>query len=337
MGGSPTSGTTIQRADLAQLAWEYNMIAAQANFVGARLMPFFPVPEQSADYPFLPFEAFMKVVDDARAQDGSYNENDWQWETDTYSTKDRGIQERIDDSQRRLYSRFFDIAEVAMMIAMNTVLKNHEIRVSGILLNTSTFANDAAAVAWSTPATATPLVDVTGRSSAMFTATGLLPNVVTMGYSDWSFLTKTTEIKNAFGTGTNKEMGPFQTLPMAAKMREMAAYFEVDEVLVSKQVKDGAKKGQSKSVSQVWTAGKVFVGRIPGIIDSNNFGQMGTVTNLKEPVVGRTFQWEADAPVPVVVEEWRDENRRSEMVRARTHLGEVVQFAGAGQILTGTQ
>lgn len=337
MSGVPASSTTIQRADLAQLAWEYPMEAAQRGFIGARLMPFFPVPEQSADYPFLPFEAFMKVVDDLRAPDGSYNENDWQWETKTYSTKDRGIKERVDDSLRKLYSRFFDIGEMAMKIAMNTVLKNHEIRVSALLLNTSTFTNGAAAVAWSTPATATPLVDVRGRADSMFSLTGLLPNVVSMGYSDWSLLTRTTEIKNAFGTGTNKEMGPFQTLPMDAKKRQMAAYFEVDEVLVSKQVKDSAKKGHSKSVAQVWTAGKVFVGRSAGISDSSNFETMGTVENLKEPVVGRTFQWEDDAPVPIVIEEYRIEDRRSGYVRARTHLGEVVQFAGAGQILTGTQ
>jgi len=337
MSGVPTSGTTIQRADLAQLMWEYNFVAAQQGMVGARLMPFFPVPEQSADYPVLPFEAFMKVADDLRAADGSYNENDWQWETATYSCKDRGISERIDDSTRRLYSRFFDIAEVATQIAYNTVLKNHEIRVAGIVLNTSTFANAAAAVAWSTPATATPLVDIRGRADAMFAATGLLPNSVSMGYSDWSYLTRTTEIKNAFGTGTNKEMGPFQTLPMAAKMREMAAYFEVDEVLVSNQVKDSAKKGQSKSVAQVWTAGSVFIGRIAGMPDEMNYGMSASAANLKDPVVGRTFQWEADAPVPIIVEEWRNEEQRSDKVRARTHIGEVVQFAGAGQILTGTQ
>ena len=334
MSGVPTSGTTLQRADLAQLAWEYPMEAAQQNFIGARLLPFFPVQEQSADYPFLPFEAFMKVVDDLRAADGTYNENDWQWETKTYSTKDRGIAERIDDSLRNLHARFFDIGEVGMKIVMNTVLKNHEIRIAALLLNTSTFGNGAAAVNWSTLATATPLVDIRGQADAMFNATGLLPNVVALGQSDWSFLTRTTEIKNAFGTGTNKQMGPFQTLPMAAKMREMAAYFEVEEVLVSKQVKDSAKKGQSKSVAQVWTAGKAFIGRVAGLADPNNF-EMASTTNFKEPVVGRTFQWEKDAPVPVVVEEWRDENRRSDMIRARTHLGEVVQFAGAGRILTG--
>ena len=333
MGGSPTSSTVIQRPDLAQLMWEYNMEAAQNNFVGARLMPFFPVPEQSADYPFLPFEAFMKVVDDLRAPDGSYNENDWQWETKTYSTKDRGIKERIDDSQRKLYSRFMDIGEIGAKIAMNTVLKNHEIRVTDIVLNTTTFANAAASVVWSTAASATPLADISGRRMAMFNATGLLPNVVSMGFSDWNNLIKTSEIKEAFKyTGA----APFEVATKEAKLRMMAEYFEVDEVLVSKQVKDSAKKGQSKVVEQVWTAGKIFVGRVADISDSSNFGVMGTTQNLKEPVVGRTFQWEADAPVPVIVEEYRDEDRRSDIVRARTHLGEVVQFSGAGQILTGT-
>lgn len=334
MSGVPTSSTTIQRADLAQLAWEYNFIAAQQGFVGARLLPFFPVPEQSADYPFLPFEAFMKVANDLRAADGTYNENDWQWETATYSTKDRGISERIDDSLRRMYSRFFDIAEVASQIAYNTVLKNHEIRATGLCLDTATFTNAAAAVAWSTPATATPLVDIKGRSDAMFGATGLLPNVVAMGYSDWSYLTRTSEIKEAF---KYSGVSPFEVAPIEAKLQMMAQYFEVDEVLVSKQVKDSAKKGQSKSVAQVWTAGRVFVGRVADMPDSNNFGMAGSSANLKEPVVGRTFQWEADAPIPIIIEEWRNEDRRSDMVRARTHIGEVIQFAGAGQILTGTQ
>ncbi len=336
MSGVPTSSTTIQRPDLAQLMYEYNFIAAQQNFIGAALLPLFPVMEKSADYPFLPFEAFMKPVDDLRAPDGSYNEDDWQWETKTYACKDRGIKERVDDSIRRNYDRFFDIYEVATQRAYNHILKNHEIRVAGIVLNTSTFANAAAAVAWSSAGTATPLVDIKGRTDAMFAATGLLPNVVAMGYSDWSYLTRTTEIKNAFGTGTNKEMGPFQTLPMEAKLREMAAYFEVDRVLVSTQVKDSAKKGQSKSVAQVWTAGSVFIGRVASGGDPMN-PMAASTTDFKEPVVGRTFQWEQDAPVPVVVETWRDEDRRSDMVRARTHLGEVVQFAGAGQILTGTQ
>ena len=334
MSGVPTSSTTIQRGDLAQLMWEYNFEAAQQGFVGARLMPFFPVPLQSADYPFLPFEAFMKVADDLRAANGTYNENDWQWETKTYSTKDRGISERIDDSLRNLYSRFFDIAEVATKIAYNTVLKNHEIRVATALLNTSTFTNGAAAVAWSTPASATPLVDIRGRSDAMFSATGLLPNIVAMGYSDWSYLIRTAEIKDTLNTGGGS---PFQVAPTEVKLRAMAEYFGVDEVIVSNQVKDSAKKGQSKSVAQVWTAGKVFVGRVADLPDSNNFGMAGSAANLKEPVVGRTFQWEQEAPVPIIVEEWRNEDRRSNMVRARTHIGEVVQFAGAGQILTGTQ
>lgn len=334
MSGVPTSSTTIQRPDLAQLMWEYNIEAAQRGFIGARLMPFFPVLEQSADYPFLPFESFMKVVDDLRAPNGSYNEDDWQWETKTYSTKDRGIKERIDDSLKNLYSRFFDISEIAAIRAMNHILKNHDIRVSDILLNTATFANAAAAVAWSTPATATPLVDITGRSTAMFNTTGLLPNAVAMAYTDWSNLIKTTEIKNAFGTGKNQNMGPFQTLKMDQKRQEMAAYFEVEEVLISKNVKDSAKKGQSKVVAQTWTTGKVFVGRVAGIMDTNNF-EAASVTDFKEPVVGRTFQWEKDAPVPVIIEQYRFEDRRSDYVRARTHIGEVVQFAGAGQILTG--
>jgi hypothetical protein len=65
MSGVPTSSTTIQRPDLAQLMYEYNFEAAQAGFIGAVLLPLYPVFEKSADYPFLPFEAFMKPVESA--------------------------------------------------------------------------------------------------------------------------------------------------------------------------------------------------------------------------------------------------------------------------------
>ena len=326
MGGAPTSGTTIQRPDLAQLAYEYVMDAAAQGYVGANLFPFFPVPDKSADYPVLPIEAFLKVVDDLRGQDGTYNEDDYQWETKTYSCKDRGRVETVEDSEKKLYSRFFDLSEVATMRALSGMMLNHEIRCAA-KINSTDLSNGAVATAWSTSATATPGADIKTGKRAMRTAAGVLPNVVAMNWTTWDYLTLTAEILDTF-----QYTGAFQTLSIQQKMEMMAAYFEVDKVLVSGAQKDTAKKNQSFSLSNVWTTGYVLLAKVPGM-SPNTFG--ASASDLKSPVLGRTFQWEDDAPVPFVIEENYDWDRRKTKVRVRTNLIEEYQFTGAGYIMTG--
>jgi hypothetical protein len=328
MGGIPNSATTIQRPDLAQLAYEYMMDAASMGYIGARLFPFFGVAEKSADYPYLPMEAFLKVVDDLRGQDGTYNEDDYEWGTKTYSCKDRGRVETVEDSEKALYRRYFDLSEVAMMRALTGMLLNHEIRCSA-KISTSNLSNSAIAAAWSTASTAAPLTAIKTGKRAMRAASGLLPNVVAMNWTTWDYLTATDEILDAF-----QYTGMFQTMSIQQKRQMMAAYFEVDDVLISGAIKDSAKKGQSKSIADVWTTGYVLLARVPGE-DMNNMGAMGSPGNLKSPVLGRTFLWEADSPVPFVVEEKYDWDRRKMKTRVRTNMIEEFQFAGAGYLLTG--
>lgn len=55
---------------------------------------------------------------------------------------------------------------------------------------------------------------------------------------------------------------------------------------------------------------------------------------LWEPVYGRTFLWFQDSPQSVVVESYREENKRSTIIRARQHVGEAVIFAGAAYRLS---
>ena len=54
----------------------------------------------------------------------------------------------------------------------------------------------------------------------------------------------------------------------------------------------------------------------------------------REPVLGRTFLWTADSPQNLVVEQYREEQTRSEIYRVRHHVDDdAFIFTGAGYLL----
>jgi len=56
---------------------------------------------------------------------------------------------------------------------------------------------------------------------------------------------------------------------------------------------------------------------------------------MKEPAIGRTMLWEDGAPDIITTETYREEAKRSDVVRVRQDVDEVYQYKGAGYILTG--
>jgi hypothetical protein len=314
----PSSGTTIQRADLSQLAWEYMSEASRTKFIGLQLLPLFPVTEQSADYPVIPIESILKLPDTRRAARGTYNRSDYNFETGTYSCDEYGWEELVDDKEKKLYQRFFAAEAAATERSVDHIMRSQELRISSMLFNTSNLANAAVAVAWSTPGTATPRVDVNGRITAMKAASGLVPNVGACSDEVFRNLVNTSEVKDALKYTNPVEMGGLEV-----QKQMMAQYFGLDRILVGNGIYDSAKKGQSFSITDIW--------------DDDYFGlfKVADSMSLKEPSIGRTFLWTEDSPSNLVVEQYREEQSRANIYRARNNVDEAFVFTGAGQLLTG--
>jgi len=135
----PTSATTLQRADLGAIAYEYNLEASQRGFIGQRILPVFEVPEQSADYPKIPIEALIKIQDTKRGPRGHYNRSDYEFKTGTYSCEEFGWEEQVDDAEANLYRRYFDAEEVAIKRAVDVLLRGREVRIAAMLFNSGNF------------------------------------------------------------------------------------------------------------------------------------------------------------------------------------------------------
>src|SRR4030067_163304 len=172
----PTSTTAIQRPDLGAIAYEYLIDAPNRGFICLDLLPSFEVGEQSADYPVIPFEALLKIQSTARAPRGAYARGDYEFETGTYSCKENGWEEPVDDVERKLYRRFFDAEVVAALRATDIVLRSQEARVSAKVFNPANITQTSAVtVEWDTSATCTPREGVATAKEARPAAGGPQP------------------------------------------------------------------------------------------------------------------------------------------------------------------
>lgn len=314
----PTSATTIQRPDLGAIAFEYMMEASQLGFIGLQIMPLFEVPQQSADYPIIPIEALLKLQDTARAPRGNYNRSDYEFEMGTYACKEHGWEEPVDDVEAALYRRFFDAEEVAVKRAVDIILRAQEARIAAKVFNTGNITNTAAvAIEWDTAATAVPRSDVNTAKEAMRAATGLTPNALVISHKVFSSLLVCKSITDAL-----QYTNPLQINSEEAQRRLLSQYFGL-EVLVGNAIKDGKKKGQSYSISDIWDD------EYAGLFKLSAGGQ-----DLREPCLGRTFLWTEDSPSNTVTEQYREDKIRSNVYRIRHNVDECFIFTGAGYLLS---
>jgi hypothetical protein len=314
----PTSSTTLQRPDLAALAYEYYIAGADRGFIGLSLLPIFEVAEQSADYPKIPLESLLKMPTVKRAARGAYPRSDWEFETGTYSCQEYGWEEQIDDSEAALYARYFDAETVAQARAVDILLRAQEQRIASALFNTSNITNTAnVGTEWSTVATCTPLADVATAKAAMKAASGLVPNVIAMAEKVFNNLMRSAEILAVF-----RYTNPIEIGSVEAKRNLLAQYFGVDQVLVGGAIKDTKKKGAATTIGDIWDDEYVLLAKV------SNGGP-----DLRDPCLGRSFLWTADSPQNLVVESYREDQTRSDIIRVRHNVDEAFVFAGAGYLI----
>lgn len=316
----PTGSTTVQRPDLGAIAYEYSMEAGQRGFIAERLLPTFNTNQQTGDYPVIPVEALIKLVDTARAERGDYNRGDFEFENDTYACTEYGWEEPLPDDEVRKYEGFYsqlDLDEVATTRATDKLLRGREKRVADLLFNSSTFTVHNVTNEWDDATSGAPLSDVQTGSWAIEQATGLQPNVLALSLTNFRALLVTAEIKDYL-----KYTNPMLISGFEAQKRIIAQYFGVDEILVGASIYDAAKKGKSVSATAVWSNEYALLARVSS-------GGM----DLREPALGRTFLWTTDSPSMITTEQYREEQRRAEIYRVRHQVVEKLVFTGAAYLL----
>lgn len=308
----------IVRPDLGYLAYERSASAATMGFIAQQVLPAFYTPEKTAQYPYIPSEALLEIVDTRRSPRGAYARSDWEFDWKDYSCKENGYEEPLDDSEAKQYKNYFDAETVAVERAMGIVLRSMELRTAAKVFSTDIFTPHAAAHAWTDYANADPREDVLKGRKEIKATTGLKPNALIL---DEDLLMHVSMCESVI------ERVKY-TSPAAIRGSltpdQLKAYFEVDQIIAAGAVYNKAAKKKGKSIGTIWEPTKAML----AVVSSG--GQ-----DLKEPSLGRTFCWQEDAPEMLVVEQYREEQTRGNIYRVRQHTDECLQFTAAGYLITG--
>ena len=303
----PNTSAAVYRPDLGQVVMEY-VEDVSMQPIGLQVMPLYPTALRAASFPVIPSEALLKLPETARAPRGHYNRGDWEYERGQFSTDEFGWEEPIDDAERSLLeSEAPGIAdEVATRRAWNHIMRAQEKRIADAVFNATTFTTVTGDVTneWDDADNATPIEDVNDARETIRSACGLLPNALIIGWKTFQNLKNCDQIvdrlKYTFpGIDLNR-----------MNSEQLAAVFNIPRVLIGGAVYDSSGKGIATSVSNVWDPEYAMLTRV------------ATGRDLTEPCIGRTFLWTEDSPQNPIVESYREDQTRSDIIRVRHHVDE---------------
>ena len=306
--------SAVLRPDLAAVAYEYELEASQRGFVADIVLPVFDTVEQNGEFPVIPSEAFLKLFKTKRAPRTKYGRSDYEFTSDDFACKEQGWEELVDDVEARLYARYFQAEEVSTLRAMDIILRSREKRVAELIQNDTNLPHGPVNIPWSDLKAANPRADVIAASKLVKRATGISPNALVITEDVFDNLVQTKAFLDHV-----QFTDPILAKDEDYQKRILAAYLKVPRVIVSDAIYDTGKKGQTTSTAGIWSPSYASLVRIAT-----------RPQDLREVCVGRTFLWTGDSPDIVTVENYREENSRGSVIRARHNIDEKLMFAAAG-------
>jgi hypothetical protein len=299
------SGTSFQRPDIGESLTEFDVAANEAGFVGLELAPPFMTPEQAGNFERIPLEALLEETDTARNSKGGYQQSDFEFEQDSYATKEHGVVERVDDRQAKIYAYALDYDVICANRARWKVLValEREIKAAFEAMGAAT----AIPIPWDQLDTCDPVGDVLNEIDTFKTGCGMLPNAGWLTDKLLRKLARCARIKDQIKySGMDDPKLLTEPTKRNAFLRALADMMGLEKLVVAASVRNTANKGQTFSTSNIWTDSVFGLVRVP------------TSRDLSEPGAARLFCWDGDgAGVGGTFEQYYSDEYRSNMIRFR--------------------
>lgn len=319
---APSSSLSTLRPDLGASFQEWSLAMSEAGFISHRVLPVFEAMKQSGPFGRIPIEQLLQTRDTKRAPGSGYARGNWTFTPDSYATDEHGWEEPVDDRERDMYREYFEAEQVAAMRAFLMVLTNAEKRAADLIFNSTTWTGSSLTTAvtneWDDSANATPIVDVEAAVQTVWDNSGLWPNALVINRKVFRNLRNCAEIIDR-----SKSQGFMDVRAGEINEAQLAQVFDLDHIIVAGSPENTANEGQSASLSPIWSNEYAMVCRI------------AISNDIREPCIGRTFHWGEDgSDIGGTVETYRDEPKRSDIVRVRHDVDEKVLYTEAGHLLS---
>lgn len=314
-------GGAILRPDLAGVVEE--AFLQSSLYIGAKVLPPMPVPNRAGQYPVIKKNAGNLIRNEVKVRGAGSNYARIQraWEADDYTAQEYGIESIVPDDNAKDLSRFFDVASFEIRRDVGQVQLAHEIRVAAKIFNTSTYTLSTCATAYTGANLASFDIgyDVDGMKEAIQGRGESVDNLtLVMSLPVFLRARQSTRLQNRIrGTVSTDTL-------LTLSAQSMADALEVKEVLIGRATYDTSKQGASAStLSNIWSNDYLWLGRVEQPSGPDQYFNGGT---------GFTLYWDQDSAI-WQVEQYREEDIRSTIIRARQYTAEKIVLATGAQIL----
>lgn len=333
--GVPT--TAIQRFDLSMTFNEFSLEANRRGYIALQVMPPVPVSMQSAQFQRVQIESVLtKIEDTERDPDGTYKRDSFTWTPDSYATAEHGVEEPVSDRLIRMYGSEIRAEAIKTERAINRLLQALEADVASSLQDTAVFTGalaQAAGTVWSTASSATPITNIDDAAEKVKLACGHRANALIVTDIALKKMIRTAQVQDLLKSSGRDDPKNLQAV------EGLKSLLMLDFIFVTDAMKNTADKGQAASLSRTWDKTKAMVCRVATEEAADLESAM--------PSIGRIISWTGDGgainalpgavgqDAGVIIEEYREENRRGGVIRAR--MDRVVKrlHPEAGCLITG--
>jgi hypothetical protein len=320
---APSSSLATLRPEIAGSLVEFDLAMDREGFIWNRVMPVFEVAVPSGIFGRIPVEQLLQNRDTARSPGSGYSRGKWTFQPDSYATFEHGAEEPIDDNEAKMYASYFDAETVSAQRALDAVLRNAEKRCAAAVFNPTTWSGASKTTAvvneWDDHDNATPIDDVEAAVLKVWDGSGLWPTSLIITKHVFRNLRQCAQIIDRIASSGAGSATKASDITAA----QLAAVFDLQEVIVAGGAKNSANEGQAVTFDKIWSDEYAMVARI----DRSN--------DIRRPTLGRVFHWGADgSTVGGTIETYRDETVRADIVRARHQVSEKIMYTEAGHLLS---
>jgi hypothetical protein len=320
----PSTSLASLRSDLGGSLMEFDLVADRAGYIATKVFPVFEAATSVGQYGRIPIEQLLQNSETERSPGGTYSRGNFTFDKLTFATEEHGHEEPVDDREAKLYLDFFDAELIAAARAQSKVLINQEKRVANMVFNTTTFTGSDLytdiTTAWlkANYSSAIPIDDVQDAADKVYANSGLFANALICNRFVFRNLKRCDQVIDSLVAQGAGDRATLQDL----SAEQVAMALGLDMVLVAGGSRNTAKEGQNASISQIWSSSYAMVARIC------------TTNDIQEPGLGRIIHWGEDGSNPEgLVESYRDETVRSDIIRYRHDVDEVLHYVQCGHLL----
>lgn len=242
----PTPSDVHVDAILTNISVAY--IQEQNAFIANRVFPNIPVEKQSDKYFKYTKGDWFRDEAKKRAPSTESVGSGYNLSTDTYSADVYAFHKDVDDQTRANADNPLNPDRDATTFVTQRMLLRQEIEWTSTYFTTGVWATDVVGgsgfTQWDNYASSDPIEDIEDGKSSMWSSTGFLPNTLVLGYDVFR------QLKNHPDIVDRIKYTSAETVTEGI----LARYFGVDNVYVSRAIKNTANEGASDSFSAV--AGK---------------------------------------------------------------------------------